>query len=104
MTPLDSLADQFINYLLVEKGLAAKTIESYSLDLTRFFDFLKKSGIEDIRDTDTPVLLRHLIRLQKEGLEARSRARHMVTLRGFFRFLIEEKILNHDPARLIDLP
>lgn len=104
MISLDHLADQFINYLLVEKGLSTKTIESYSLDLNRFFDFLKQNRIENIADADTPVILGHLIQLRKSGLEARSRARHMVTLRGFYRFLVEEKILKHDPARLIDLP
>jgi integrase/recombinase XerD len=104
MISLDHLADQFMNYLLVEKGLSTKTIESYSLDLARFFDFLKQNCITDIADADTAVILSHLIQLRKSGLEARSRARHMVTLRGFYRFLVEEKILTHDPARLIDLP
>ena len=101
---LDLLADQFINYLLVEKGLASHTIESYSQDLTRFFDFLKDNGIEDIHQTDTPVILAHLIDLRKKGLESRSRARHLVTLRGFYRFLTEEKIIQHNPVKMIDLP
>jgi integrase/recombinase XerD len=106
MTPtsLDHLSDQFINYLLVEKGLSSKTIESYSLDLTRFLVFLKNNDIENIADADTAVILSHLIQLRKSGLEARSRARHMVTLRGFYRFLVEEKVIKNDPARLIDLP
>ncbi len=101
---LDALADQFINYLLVEKGLSRKTIESYSLDLARFFEFLKDNGIDAIKDADTTVILGHLIQLRKSGLEARSRARHLVTIRGFFRFLVQEKMLDHDPARMVDLP
>lgn len=104
MLSLDTLGDQFINYLLVEKGLAAHTIESYSLDLTRFFDFLTQNDIADISQTDTAVILSHLIALRKSGLEARSRARHLVTLRGFYRFLIEEKIIKHNPIKIIDLP
>jgi integrase/recombinase XerD len=104
MISLDILADRFINYLLVEKGLAAKTLESYSRDLIRFFDFLKQNGIDDISQTDTTVILSHIINLRKNGLEARSRARHLVTLRGFFRFLLQEKILQHDPVRMVDLP
>ncbi len=104
MISLDVLADRFINYLLVEKGLSAKTLESYSRDLVRFFVFLKLNNIDDISQTDTAVILSHMIHLRKEGLEARSRARHLVTLRGFYRFLMQEKILQHDPVRMVDLP
>jgi integrase/recombinase XerD len=104
MHSLNSLADRFINYLLVEKGLAKNTIESYSHDLTRYFDFLTENSIQDIESTDTTTILSHLIRLRQDGMEVRSRARHLVTIRGFYHFLVDEKILSHDPARLIDLP
>ncbi len=103
MTP-DILVDRFINYLLVEKGLSANTIESYSLDLTRYVDFLKKSGVNEISEEDTSYILKHLIELRKEGLNARSRARHLVTLRGFYKFLVQEKFMENDPAHMVDLP
>lgn len=91
MVSLDNLADQFINFLLVEKGLSQKTIEAYSQDLARYLNFLKENSIDDISDTDATVILKHIIELRKSGLEARSRARHIVTLRGFYRFLVEGK-------------
>ncbi len=100
----DIIADQYVNYLLVEKGLSGKTIEAYSSDLSRYFDFLKKKGIRHISDTDTPFILKYLIALRKAGLGAKSRARHLITLRGFYRFAVQEKILKQDPARLLDLP
>lgn len=103
MTP-DILIDQFINYLMVEKGLSANTLESYSFDLTKYLDFLKKSGIDEISEDDTPHILKHLIELRKEGLNARSRARHLVTIRGFYKFLTQEKLIAHDPAQMVDLP
>ena len=103
MTP-DTLADRFINYLLVEKGLSANTIESYSLDLTRYLEFLNNSGINKISEDDTLYILKHLMELRNDGLNARSRARHLVTLRGFYRFLVHEKIIENDPAHMVDLP
>jgi len=104
MSAMDDLVDRYINYLLVEKGLAAKTIESYSLDLSGFLNFLRQAGIDQIAPVDPAVLLKHLISLRDNGLGPRSRARHLVTLRGFFRFLVHEKLLTHDPSRLIDMP
>ena len=104
MSSLDVLVDQYINYLLVEKGLSKKTIESYSSDLTRYLNFLKKKRIHAITDADTSAILKHLISLRNSGLGAKSRARHLVTLRGFYRFFIEEKVIKNDPTRIIDLP
>ncbi len=98
------LVDQFLNYILIEKGLSDKTIESYSSDLTRFLEFLEKNCIRNPSETDTPIILRYLIALRNAGLSARSRARHLVTLRGFYRFLTHEGMIEHDPVRIIDFP
>jgi len=104
MLQITGLIDQFLNYLLVEKGLARSTLESYSRDLLRFADFLEQSGRSAVSADDTPLLLKHLIQLRNEGLSARSRARHLVALRGFYRFLVQEKRLASDPSKLLDLP
>ncbi|MBU4208720.1 MAG: site-specific tyrosine recombinase XerD [Proteobacteria bacterium] len=104
MSSLDVLVDQYINYLLVEKGLSKKTIESYSSDLTRYLKFLKTIKIRTISNADTTAILKHLISLRNAGLGARSRARHLVTLRGFYRFLVEEKVIENNPTRIVDLP
>jgi len=104
MSSLDVLADQYLNYLIFEKGLSEKTIESYSSDLARHLEFLKQKRVKKISDADTPLILKHLIALRNAGLGSRSRARHLITLRGFYRFLVQEKVIKYDPARLIDLP
>ncbi len=98
------LIDQYINFLLVEKGLSASTIASYSSDLLRFCDFLSSKKIKKIEQADTIAILKYIIDLRDQGLDIRSRARHLVTLRGFYRFLTAEKIIAKDPVRLIDLP
>lgn len=104
MPALDTLADQYLNYLLIEKGLSEKTLDSYGSDMAMYLSFLENNGVNDISDADTPVILKHLISMRNTGLGARSRARHLVTIRGFYRFLVQEKLLKHDPTRLIDLP
>ena len=100
----DELADRFINYLVVEKGLSDNTIASYSEDLRLYLDFLQANSVTDIVDSDTALVLKHLIALRDAGLGSRSRARHLVAIRGFYRFLVQEKILDTNPAQLVDLP
>lgn len=104
MASLDIFVDQYISYLVFEKGLSEKTIESYSSDLSKYLEFLKQKGVKDITQADTPMILKHLIALRESGLGSKSCARHLITLRGFYKFLAQEKVLEFDPAKLIDLP
>ncbi len=104
MPAIDALIDQYLNYLLIEKGLSRATLESYSADVIKYQEFLRANGIERLSDTDTPLILKHLINLRNSGLGARSRARHLVSIRGIYRFAVQEKLLKYDPSRLVDLP
>ena len=104
MPSIDVLIDQYLNYLLIEKGLSKATLNSYSADLIRYQELLHKNGVDRLSDTDTPLILKHLISLRNSGLGARSRARHLVSIRGIYRFAVQEKLLKHDPSRLVDLP
>jgi integrase/recombinase XerD len=104
MSSLDTLVDQYINYLLLEKGLSQKTLEAYSSDMRRYIDFFKDKGVEVASENDTSLILEHLMGLKADGLGANSRSRHLVTIRGFYKFLTHDKHIKHDPAKLIDLP
>jgi len=101
---IDTLIDRYLNYLLVEKGLSAKTLEAYSLDMAGYAEFLEGRDKTGVAEEDTATILRYLIALRARGLSPRSRARHLVTIRGFYRFLVEEDILQKDPSALIELP
>ena len=100
----DILIDQFLNYLVVEKGLSKKTLQAYSRDINRYRIFLTENKSLHFSEADTPLILKHLILLRKSGLATRSRARHLVAIRGLYRFLVQEKVLRNDPTRLVDLP
>jgi len=104
MNSLDQLSDQFINYLVVEKGLSKNTIAAYSSDLVLYLEFLRTNKVTNIAKSDTTLVLKHLIEIRDAGRGARSRARHLVTLRGFYKFLVQKKILETNPAQLVDLP
>jgi len=93
----------FLNYAQVERGLAANTIAAYRRDLQKFAVFceprrLAASGVERKHVVD------FLGKLYQQGLDSRSVARQLVTLRNFFRFLAQENVVRHDPVEHIESP
>lgn len=101
---LNPLIDRFLNFLMVEKGLAKATLEAYSRDLLAYAEFLERNGVPAVSEEDGALILKHLIDLRRTKLGARSRARHLVAVRGFYRFLAREGILALDPSKLVDMP
>lgn len=96
--------DQYLNYLTVEKGLAPETIKAYAGDLDFFLVFLDTHTITDLSRIDTATILTYVIELRKTGRHARTRARHLVAIRGFFKYLTQSKVLRSNPAKQVDLP
>lgn len=96
--------DQYLHYLIVEKGLAPTTVEAYSRGLNRFFDFLKKKGVKDVQSLDKLDVRAFLLSLKKEGLSIKTVAKNLVVLRTFFRFLVQEGILRLNPAEEVESP
>jgi len=96
------LADQFIHHLRVEKGLAGNTIESYSRDLTKYFDFLEKRSLPPLKASQIDIM--EYISSLAGTLCIRSIARNLSSLKVFYRFLVSDGKLKTNPARLISNP
>ena len=99
---MDNLVDQFINYLRVERGLADNTIQSYSRDLNRFFQFLEARALSPLITSQNQIM--EYVSLIGRGLSARSVARNISTIKTFFRFLAAEGKIKSSPARLLETP
>lgn len=101
---LDRAIDLFLDHLKVERGLAVNTLDAYSRDLARFATFLGTRGRAVVDDVTGPDLVEHLIALAAAGLSARSRARALVAIRSWFRYLVGDRWLDADPSALVDAP
>lgn len=94
----------YFNYLLIERGMAQNTLESYGRDLRRFVFFVEESKkIEDLQDISPEVIVEFLTRIRDEGLAANSMNRSLAALRGFYKYLIREKIIEENPLANIEL-
>jgi len=100
----DASTDLFLNYLRVERRLAQNSLESYARDLKCFGDFARAKKWKDPSHIQETHLLDFLIHLHRKGLQAKSVARCLVVLRGWFRFLIQEKYFEKDPTAQIEFP
>ena len=98
----DILADEFISYLRIERGLSDNTIQAYSRDLLRFFRFVGKRGLSPL--AVTPEALSEYLSHLGASLSLRSCARNLSTLKMFFRFLVSDGKTSTNPARLLSIP
>jgi integrase/recombinase XerD len=94
---------QFLDYARVEKGLAANSIESYRRDLREFDAYLQRAQ-KSLRETGREDIRGFLASLYQRGLTARSVARHLISLRNLFQFLLEERAIRSDPTAEVQLP
>ncbi|MFZ9888106.1 MAG: site-specific tyrosine recombinase XerD [Myxococcota bacterium] len=101
---IDSAIDQFVAWARIERGLSANTLDAYTRDLAKLAEHLDKAGVREIEAVRASDVLTHLMSLGKAQLGLRSQARHLVSIRQLFRFLIKEKLLQHDPVADIDMP
>ncbi len=99
----DALLDAFLLHLKTERRLSRNTLASYGADLRRFSAFLADHGV-DAKKFLRADLLDHLTGLRTAGLSARSAARHISTLRSFFRFLVREGVLPSSPLTEVNAP
>ncbi|MGH9638796.1 MAG: site-specific tyrosine recombinase XerD [Candidatus Acidiferrales bacterium] len=93
----------FLNCLRVEKGLSDNTIQAYRRDIAKFCAFAKERGLST-RDVQRADIIDFLASLYKSKLDSRSVARHLVTIRNFFRFALMEGYVAEDPAATVESP
>jgi len=105
MGPQNNLAllKEYENYLRVEKGLRPLTCEAYSSDLTAFAEFLEKrhATLLTAVQQDVAGFLEHL---RKHDVDSRSAARKLSCLRGFYKWLLLDRRIHHDPTVNIESP
>ena len=92
--------ESFLDFCRIEKGLARTSIESYRIDLERFATFLP----QDANVADPALLRRYVDSLHQAKMASRSIARHLSTIRNFYKHLLEKGTLQTDPTMVLTSP
>ncbi|HKW75342.1 MAG TPA: site-specific tyrosine recombinase XerD [Terriglobales bacterium] len=102
-TPNQRVMQGFLDYLKIEKGLAALTISAYESDLEQFAEFLssRRRELLSARKEDVRTFLS---RLFSDGVSDRSVARKLSALRHFYKYLLLDRVIQHDPTLDIESP
>lgn len=97
------LIDRFLEALWLEKGLSAHTQAAYRSDLGHFHLWLSERGV-DFSVASRDSILDHLAWRMAQGYSARSTARFLSSLRGFYRYQLREGVIAIDPTLQVALP
>jgi integrase/recombinase XerD len=94
--------DVYLDHLRVERSLAPNTLDAYARDLNALADHV--GGATDPTDLRVDSVAGLMVSNLNRGFGARSSARQLSALRGFFRFLVRERAIMEDPTTLLDRP
>src|SRR5438445_4011551 len=94
---ISATISSFLTHVRVEKGLSSNTVSAYRGDLVKFDEFARKRklSLETVSRDD---LVDFLAGLYRQKLESKTVARHLVTLRNFFRFAQIQDLIPEDPS------
>lgn len=97
------LIDRFLDALWLEKGLADNTRLAYGSDLALFNGWLGEQGVS-LERAGREAILDHLAWRLAQGYKARSTARFLSGVRGFYRYCLREGLIAEDPTLQVELP
>jgi integrase/recombinase XerD len=97
-------ADAWLDAMTLEQGSSPRTIEAYARDLLRLHEYLSLHGNPSPATIDARRLRGFIHHLVDLGLAPASVSRMVSAVRGFYRFLVGESYIRHDPSEQLETP
>lgn len=97
--------ERFLRHLRLERNMSTNTLTAYGRDLQRMVQYMHdEMGVDRPEDLGRDLLHEYLVALRDSGLQPRSIARHMSTLRTWGHYLVDRALIEENPATLLDMP
>lgn len=97
--------EDFLSYLIADRGYSAETVETYRLSLTKFLDFFTRLDSQlTWYSLDGDIIRQWMAEEMQNGSSARYVAKHLSALRSFYRYLLRMDRVRKDPVRLVKNP
>jgi integrase/recombinase XerD len=94
----------FANYLRAECGLSDNTVLAYNRDLTQFSEWFRDHGPAKLQQVTLALFSGYLQFLHERNYAATSIARHLVSIKMFFRYLVLEGVMPESVVELVNSP
>ncbi len=101
---MENLLADFIYFLSVERGLSKNTLESYQRDIRSFLNYIKQKNVKKPGQVKRELIVSYLGDLREKGQANASISRSLASLRSFYNFLLQEGVVNDNPAQQVDPP
>jgi integrase/recombinase XerC len=95
--PLFFMLEKFESYLVAEKRYSSHTVIAYLKDVRQFLDAVEIDMLEDLKDVKHSLIRSWMVQLIEQGIVHRSINRKLSTLRTFFKWCVQEAILETNP-------
>lgn len=102
--PLSDYLHSFIDYLRIERQVAANTVEAYQRDIFRYLKFLQSESVESADGITVNHVTRYLETLHELTLSSSSISRNLSSIRAFHKYLIADHQFESDPTENISVP
>lgn len=96
--------DRFIHHLQIERRLSPHTTKNYRRDLVYLSSFCDKNGVESWADLNTEQARSYCAALHRNGLSGKSIQRLLSAARSFYRYLLRERAVKHNPLIGVTAP
>lgn len=96
-----SLVEDFLEYLLVERGCSQNTLISYKNDL---FQFSEQSGLSNLKNVTPQHVQQYVEHLTRKAYLPATRGRKIASLKSFMAYLHSEGFIENDPTDMIPNP
>ncbi len=95
---------EYIDYLFIERGLSQNTEQAYRRDLVLFIDFVESLSINNFEDITRSIINQFIRDIRQKGYAPTSVTRKIASLRGWFKWMVSNELIQHDPTVSLEQP
>ena len=93
----------FKSYLQIERSISTNSVQAYIRDVKKFANYAIPLDLNEFK-INREDISEFLITLQNDNISARSQARIISGIKAFYKYLIIEDYIKHNPTELIESP